>query len=152
MFGDFCFTAADQIAHGAGKVRHMFGSGFRVPLVMRVRVSPHTGYGSQHTADPSALFGLFPGWRIVSPDHRAFDYIGLLNSRARAATTRSLVIEHTEFLQREFDVPAGDRSFMHPLRPRPCRAAGHRLHRAATSSVMVGSAVKMAEETGSTPR
>ena len=45
MFGDFCFTAADQIAHGVGKVRHMFGSGFPVPLLMRVRVSPHTGYG-----------------------------------------------------------------------------------------------------------
>ena len=38
-----------------------------VPIVMRVRVSPHTGYGSQHSADPSALFNLFPGWRILSP-------------------------------------------------------------------------------------
>ena len=53
MFGDFCFTAADQIANGVGKVRHMFGDGFPVPLVLRVRVSPHTGYGSQHSGDPS---------------------------------------------------------------------------------------------------
>lgn len=113
MFGDFCLTAADQIAHGAGKVRHMFGSGFPVPLVMRVRVSPHTGYGSQHSTDPSALFGLFPGWRIVSPS-TAHDYIGLLNAALRCDDP-VLVVEHTELYQREFDVPAGDREFIIPF-------------------------------------
>lgn len=145
MFGDFCFTAADQIAHGAGKVRHMFGSGFGVPLVMRVRVSPHTGYGSQHTADPSALFNLFPGWRIVSPA-TAFDYIGLLNS-ALACEDPVLVIEHTEFLQREFDVPAGDRTYAIPLGRAHVARQGSACT-VLTSSVMVGNSLKAVEETG----
>jgi 2-oxoisovalerate dehydrogenase E1 component len=145
MFGDFCFNAADQIGHGVSKVRHMFGSGFAVPLVMRVRVSPHTGYGSQHSADPSALFGLFPGWRIVSPT-TAHDYIGLLNAALRCDDP-VVVIEHTEFYQREFDVPAGDRDFCIPFG----RAHVVRPGRACTvlaTSVMVPTAVRVAEETG----
>lgn len=145
MFGDFCLTAADQIAHGAGKVRHMFGSGFPVPLVMRVRVSPHTGYGSQHSTDPSALFALFPGWRIVSPT-TAFDYVGLLNS-ALACDDPVVVIEHTEFYQREFAVPAGDRDYCIPFGRAHVVRSGSACTVLATSA-MVGSAVKAAEEAG----
>ncbi|MBK1870442.1 thiamine pyrophosphate-dependent enzyme [Aestuariivirga sp. YIM B02566] len=145
MFGDFCFTAADQIGNGVGKVRHMFGDGFPVPIVMRVRVSPHTGYGSQHSTDPSALFGLFPGWRIVTPA-TAFDYIGLLNS-ALACDDPVLVLEHTELYQREFEVPKGDREFCIPFGAarivRPGAACT-----VLTSSVMVQNAVKAAADTG----
>ncbi|WP_225028718.1 alpha-ketoacid dehydrogenase subunit alpha/beta [Xinfangfangia pollutisoli] len=145
MFGDFCFTAADQIAHGAGKVRHMFGSGFPVPLVMRVRVSPHTGYGSQHSTDPSALFGLFPGWRIVSPT-TAHDYIGQMNAALRCDDP-VVIIEHTEFYQREFEVPAGDRDFIIPFGKAHCVRPGTACTVLATSA-MVGQAVKAAEQTG----
>ena len=38
------------------KVRHMFGGDFPVPLVMRVRISPASGYGSQHSTDPCGFF------------------------------------------------------------------------------------------------
>jgi len=145
MFGDFCLTAADQIAHGAGKVRHMFGSGFPVPLVMRVRVSPHTGYGSQHSADPAALFALFPGWRILSPS-TAFDYIGQLNA-ALACDDPVVILEHTEFYQREFDVPAGDRSYCIPFGRAHIVRPGTACTVLATSA-MVHYAVKAAEDTG----
>lgn len=145
MFGDFCFTAADQIAHGVSKVRHMFGSGFPVPLVMRVRVSPHTGYGSQHSADPSALFGLFPGWRIVSPA-TAHDYIGLMNSALRCDDP-VVIIEHTELYQREFDVPAGDREFCIPFGRAHVLRQGSACTVLATS-VMAAQSVKVAEEAG----
>jgi len=145
MFGDFCLTAADQIAHGAGKVRHMFGSGFPVPLVMRVRVSPHTGYGSQHSADPAALFALFPGWRILSPS-TAFDYIGQLNA-ALACDDPVVILEHTEFYQREFDVPAGDRDFCIPFGRAHIVRPGTACTVLATSA-MVHYAVKAADESG----
>jgi 2-oxoisovalerate dehydrogenase E1 component len=145
MFGDFCFTAADQIAHGVGKVRHMFGSGFPVPLVMRVRVSPHTGYGSQHSTDPSALFALFPGWRIVSPT-TAHDYIGQMNA-ALGCDDPVVVIEHTELYQREFDVPLGDRDFCIPFGRAHVVRPGTACTVLATS-VMVAQALKAAEETG----
>lgn len=145
MFGDFCFTAADQIGNGVGKVRHMFGDGFPVPIVMRVRVSPHTGYGSQHSTDPSALFGLFPGWRIVTPA-TAFDYIGLLNS-ALSCDDPVLVLEHTELYQREFEVPAGDREFHIPFGTARIVRSGAACT-VLTTSVMVQNAVKAATETG----
>ncbi len=145
MFGDFCFSAADQIAHGVGKVRHMFGSGFAVPLVMRVRVSPHTGYGSQHSTDPSALFALFPGWRIFSPT-TAFDYIGMLTT-ALTSDDPVVILEHTEFYQREFDVPKGDRSFGIPFGRAHVVRTGSACTVLATS-VMVDRAVQAAEEAG----
>ncbi|MDQ2068230.1 thiamine pyrophosphate-dependent enzyme [Xinfangfangia sp. CPCC 101601] len=145
MFGDFCFTAADQIAHGVGKVRHMFGSGFPVPVVMRVRVSPHTGYGSQHSTDPSALFALFPGWRIVSPS-TGFDYVGQLNA-ALCCDDPVVIIEHTEFYQREFELPKGDRSYLIPFGKAHVARQGSECTVLATS-VMVGHAIKAAEASG----
>ncbi|RFC68918.1 MULTISPECIES: alpha-ketoacid dehydrogenase subunit alpha/beta [Mesorhizobium] len=145
MFGDFCFVAADQIGNGVGKIRHMFGDGFPVPIVLRVRVSPHTGYGSQHSCDPSALFGMFPGWRIVSPT-TAMDYIGLLNS-ALICNDPVLLLEHSEFYQRSYEVPKGDRDFCIPLG----KARVVRPGRACTvlaTSVMVQNAITAAEEAG----
>lgn len=106
MFGDFCLVAADQLFNGVSKVRHMFGGGFPVPIVVRVRVSPHTGYGSQHSGDPTGLFALFPGWRIVAPTTPA-DYIGLMNA-ALLCDDPVVVIEHVELFQTEGPVPAGD--------------------------------------------
>jgi 2-oxoisovalerate dehydrogenase E1 component len=145
MFGDFCFVAADQIANGVGKIRHMFGGNFPVPLVLRVRVSPHTGYGSQHSGDPSALFGMFPGWRIVSPS-TAFDYIGLMNA-ALNCNDPVLVIEHTELYQREFEVPKGDRSFCIPFGSARVVRTGGTCTVLATS-VMVQNTLKAVEESG----
>ncbi|WP_342640642.1 dehydrogenase E1 component subunit alpha/beta [Rhodoligotrophos ferricapiens] len=106
MFGDFCLVAADQLFNGVAKVRHMFGGGFPVPLVVRVRVSPHTGYGSQHSGDPSGLFALFPGWRIVAPS-TPFDYVGLMNS-ALLCDDPVVVIEHVALFQSEGSIPTDD--------------------------------------------
>lgn len=145
MFGDFCLSAADQIGNGVGKVRHMFGDGFPVPVVMRVRVSPHTGYGSQHSADPSALFALFPGWRIFAPTN-AFDYIGMMNAALRC-NDPVLILEHTELYQREFEVPKGDRDYCIPFASARIVRPGAACTVLATS-VMVHNAVKAADETG----
>lgn len=145
MFGDFCFTAADQIVNGIAKVRHMFGDGFPVPIVLRVRISPHTGYGSQHSGDPSALFGMFPGWRIAMPT-TALDYIGLFNS-AVICNDPVVVFEHTELYQREFQVPRQDRSFCIPLTSARVVKSGSACTILATS-VMVEHAVEAAAEAG----
>ncbi|MDQ7249775.1 alpha-ketoacid dehydrogenase subunit alpha/beta [Dongia sedimenti] len=145
MFGDFCLCAADQIANGAGKVRHMFGDGFPVPLTLRVRVSPHTGYGSQHSSDPAGLFAMFPGWRIFSPT-TAFDYIGMLNS-AILCNDPVVIFEHVELYQREFEVPKGDREYCIPFGSASIVRAGGACTILATS-VMVHRAVEAAEATG----
>lgn len=145
MFGDFCLVAADQIANGIGKVRHMFGDGFPVPIVLRVRVSPHTGYGSQHSGDPSALFGMFPGWRIIAPT-TAFDHIGLFNAALRC-NDPVVLIEHAALYQQEFDVPKGDREFCIPFGRAHVVRKGSACTVLATT-VMVGFAVTAAEELG----
>ena len=97
MFGDFCLVAADALFNQVAKIRHMFGGDFAVPLVIRVRVSPSAGYGSQHSMDPSGLFALYPGWRIVAPS-TPFDYVGLMNTALRC-NDPVLVIEHVELFQ-----------------------------------------------------
>lgn len=82
MYADFCLVAADQLFNQAAKVRHMFGGSHRAPLILRARVAAGGGYGSQHSMDPSGVFALWPGWRIVAPT-TAFDYVGLFNSAVR---------------------------------------------------------------------
>lgn len=145
MFGDFCFTAADQIAHGPGKFRHMFGGDTDVPMILRVRIAPHTGYGSQHSTDPSALFDLLPGWRIFQPTN-AFDYIGMMNA-AIACNDPVAIIEHVGLYQSKHEVPKGNRSYCVPF----AKANVVREGSAATIlaySTMVDRAVKAAKETG----
>jgi 2-oxoisovalerate dehydrogenase E1 component len=144
MFGDFCLVAADQIGNGIAKVRHMFGDGFPVPVIMRVRVSPHTGYGSQHSGDPAALFRLFPGWHVVSPT-TAFDYVGLLNT-ALKSNDPVAIIEHVEFYQRESLVPRDERDFCIRLGKAKVVRSGTACTVLATSA-MVPIAAKVAEET-----
>jgi 2-oxoisovalerate dehydrogenase E1 component len=113
MFGDFCLVAADQLFNQTAKIRHMFGGDFKVPVVLRVRVSPHTGYGSQHSGDPTGFFAQFPGWRIVAPT-TPFDYIGLMNSALRCDDP-VLVVEHVELFQKDGPVPLDDLDFCIPF-------------------------------------
>lgn len=145
MFGDFCFTAADQIAHGAGKVKHMFGGDFPVPVVMRVRIAPHTGYGSQHSCDPSALFGLFPGWRIFSPTN-AFDYIGMMNA-ALSCNDPVAIIEHVGLYQHASEVPKDNLDYCIPFSTAHVVREGSACTVVATSA-MLGKSLKAIEETG----
>ncbi|WP_426955149.1 alpha-ketoacid dehydrogenase subunit alpha/beta [Muricoccus radiodurans] len=103
MFGDFAIVAADQMFNGIGKFAHMFGGGFGIPLVVRARVNPGAGYGSQHSMDPSALFAMYPGWRIIAPA-TPHDYVGLMNSALRCDDP-VLVIEHQDLFQTSGPVP-----------------------------------------------
>ena len=78
MFPSFALVAADQLFNQAGQIGWIHG-GLPVPLVARTRVATGLGYGARHGLDPAALFGLFPGWRVVAPS-TPFDYIGLFNA------------------------------------------------------------------------
>ena len=105
MYSDFCLVAADQLFNQIGKMRHIFGGRNSVPLVLRCRIPGTEGYGSQHSMDPSGLFALYPGWRIVAPSN-AFDYVGLMNS-ALACEDPVLVLEHQSLHKRTALVPKG---------------------------------------------
>ncbi len=114
MFPDFALVAADQLFNQIGKVRHMFGGDFPVPVVARSRVSQNgIGYGSQHSMDAAGLFALYPGWRVVAPT-TPHDYIGLLNA-AIACDDPVLVLEYNELFAKRGNVPEGDWDFIIPF-------------------------------------
>lgn len=145
MFGDFCIVAADQMFNGIAKFSHMFGGGFGVPLVVRARVSPQAGYGSQHSMDPSGLFALYPAWRIVSPA-TPHDYVGLMNAALRCDDP-VLVIEHQELFQTTGPVPMDDLDYIVPLgRARTARPG--RACTVLTYSTMVEASLRAAEAAG----
>lgn len=145
MFGDFCVVAADQMFNGIGKFAHMFGGGFGVPVVVRARVSPGTGYGSQHSMDPSGLFALYPGWRIVSPS-TPHDYIGLMNAALRC-NDPVLVIEHQDLFQTTGPVPKEDLDYCVRLGAARIARPGRQCT-VLTYAAMVAASVAAAEETG----
>ena len=113
MYPDFCLVAGDQLFNQIAKVRHMFGGGFPLPLMVRSRVSAGAGYGSQHSMDASGLFALYPGWRIVAPS-TPLDYIGLVNTALRC-NDPVLVVEHNDLYQTVGKVPIDDWDYCIPF-------------------------------------
>jgi 2-oxoisovalerate dehydrogenase E1 component len=103
MFPDFALVAADQLFNQIGRLRYMYGNTIDMPLVVRTRIAIGCGYGGQHSMDPTGLYALFSGWRIVAPSN-AFDYIGLFNS-AMLCKDPVLVMEHHSIYPAKFDVP-----------------------------------------------
>jgi len=113
MYADFCYVAADQVFNQVGKLRHMFGGDLPVPLVLRTKVAAKGGYGSQHSMDPTGLFTMFPGWRIVCPS-TPYDYVGLMNS-ALKCDDPVLVVEHLDLYTATGPAPAEDLDYYIPL-------------------------------------
>jgi 2-oxoisovalerate dehydrogenase E1 component len=104
MYPDFALMASDQLFNQIGKLRHMYGGQVRFPLVLRTRAGIGFGYGGQHSMDPSGLFALFSGWRVLAPSD-PFDYIGLFNTAMRFQDP-VLIIEHGKLYGDEGLVPA----------------------------------------------
>ena len=103
---------------------------FPVPLIMRVRVSPHTGYGSQHSGDPSALFRLFPaGTSCRRPMHSTMSACSTPRWKSNDPVA---IIEHVEFYQRESLMPRDERDYCIPFGKakiiRPGSACTHSRH------------------------
>lgn len=144
MYPDFCLVAADQLFNQAGKVRHMFGGNFSLPLVVRSRVSAGTGYGSQHSMDAAGLFALYPGWRIVTPS-TPFDYVGLMNAAIRC-NDPVLVVEYQELFQTSGPVP-NDWNYIVPFGKAKIRKPGSDCT-VLTYGPMVKKSIDAAEETG----
>ncbi|MBR46462.1 MAG: MFS transporter, partial [Rhodospirillaceae bacterium] len=113
MYADFCLVAADQLFNQIAKVRHMFGGESPVPIIVRVRVAGGHGYGSQHSMDPSGVFAMWPGWRVISPT-TPFDYIGMFNS-AVLCDDPVAIIECQTLYQEEGLVPADDLDYCIPF-------------------------------------
>ena len=144
MYPDFALVAADQLFNQIGKVRHMFGGEFPVPVLVRSRVSAGTGYGSQHSMDAGGLFALYPGWRIVAPS-TPHDYIGLLNA-AMACDDPVLMIEYNDLLRTSGPVPE-DWNYIVPFGKARVARGGKRCTVLAYGP-MVGICCEVAERSG----
>lgn len=139
MYPDFALGAADQLFNQIGKVRHMFGGRFPVPIVVRSRVSSGSGYGSQHSMDASGLFALYPGWRILAPS-RPYDYIGMLNA-AHACDDPVLMVEYDALFETTGPVLAGEWEYIVPIGRARIARPGSRC-----TVLAYGAMVGMAEE------
>ncbi|MHA3904630.1 dehydrogenase E1 component subunit alpha/beta [Castellaniella sp. WN] len=144
MYSDFFLVAGDQLLNQAGKIRHLFNGTASVPLVLRTRIPGLEGYGSQHSMDPSGVFALFPGWRIVAPSN-AFDYVGLMNSALRCEDP-VLILEPQELHQHKVPVPR-DLNYYIPL-GRAKRVREGRQITLLASLTMVDACVKAVEQSG----
>lgn len=106
MFPDFALMSSDQLFNQIGKLRHMYGGQVEFPIVLRTRIAMGFGYGGQHSMDPSAVFALFSGWRILAPSN-AFDYVGLFNTAMRFQDP-VLIVEHGQIYADTARVPEGN--------------------------------------------
>lgn len=66
QYGDFLFTAADQVIQQAAKLRYMSGGQVEVPLVLQIPTGA-SGRGAQHANSIEAAFFGIPGIEIVTP-------------------------------------------------------------------------------------
>ena len=114
MYADFIWVSADQLFNQVGKMRHMFGGDSPVPYVLRIKIGTGTGYGSQHSMDPTGILATAAGWRIIAPS-TAYDYIGLMNT-ALACDDPVAVLEYDSDLYASMgEVPADDLDYYLPV-------------------------------------
>jgi 2-oxoisovalerate dehydrogenase E1 component len=87
----------------------MYGGQVKFPIVIRTRIAMGFGYGGQHSMDPSGVFALFSGWRIMAPSN-AFDYIGMFNT-AMKFQDPVLIVEHGQIYADSTMVPEDDMDY-----------------------------------------
>ncbi len=145
MYPDFCLVAADQVFNQIAKMRHMFGGDLPMPIVVRGKIAAGSGYGSQHSMDPTGLYSLFPGFRIVAPS-TPFDYVGLMNS-ALACEDPVLVVEHLDLYTARGPAPVEDLDYFIPFGRAKVVRRGDRFT-VVTSLSMVATCVEVADELG----
>jgi pyruvate dehydrogenase E1 component beta subunit len=81
QYGDFIFSAMDQVVNQAAKMRYMSGGQVKVPMVVRVPTGA-TRRGAQHGQSPDAFFTHVPGLKVAAPC-TPYDAKGLLKSAIR---------------------------------------------------------------------
>ncbi len=81
QYGDFLFTAFDQIVQECTKLRYMSGGQVKIPLVFQLPTGA-SGRGAQHANSLEGFYFHIPGLKIVSPA-TPYDAKGLFKSAVR---------------------------------------------------------------------
>ncbi|MCC6802855.1 MAG: alpha-ketoacid dehydrogenase subunit beta [Anaerolineae bacterium] len=81
QYGDFLFTAFDQIVQQCSKLRYMSGGQVKIPLVFHLPTGA-SGRGAQHANSLESFYFHVPGLKIVTPA-TPYDAKGLFKSAVR---------------------------------------------------------------------
>jgi len=81
QYGDFLFTAFDQVVQQATKLRYMSGGQVKIPLVFQMPTGA-SGRGAQHANAMEGFFFHIPGIKIITPA-TPYDAKGLFKSAIR---------------------------------------------------------------------
>jgi pyruvate dehydrogenase E1 component beta subunit len=81
QYGDFVFTAMDQLIQQASKLRYMSGGQVKVPLVLHLPTGA-SGRGAQHCNPIEGFCYSIPGIKLVTPSS-PYDAKGLFKSAIR---------------------------------------------------------------------
>lgn len=146
MYADFVWVAADQLFNQIGKARHMFGGRHSMPLVMRIKVGTRTGYGSQHSMDPTGVMASSAGWRIAAPS-TPLDYIGMMNTALHSEDPVAVLEHDADLYRAEGPVPIDDRDFFIPIGKAAVRREGSEMT-VLTYLSMVQQSLDAAEASG----
>ena len=112
VYSTFFYSAMDQIANQAAKMRYMFGGQAHVPLVIRSFVAYGLAYAAHHSDRPWGIFAQVPGLKIIVPS-TPYDAKGLLKSALRDGNPvlcfddLSLVALEGDVPEEEYVVPLG---------------------------------------------
>ncbi len=82
MFMDFMTVCMDGVVNQIAKMRYMFGSQYRAPVVIRTPAGGGLNAGPQHSQCLEAWFAHVPGLKVVMPA-TPYDVKGLLKSAIR---------------------------------------------------------------------
>jgi pyruvate dehydrogenase E1 component beta subunit len=92
MFMDFMTVCMDGIVNQIAKMRYMFGSQYKIPIVIRTPGGGGVQAGPQHSQCLEAWFAHVPGLKVVMPG-TPYDVKGLLKSAVRDDNP-VIVVEH----------------------------------------------------------
>ena len=81
QYGDFLFTAFDQVVQQCSKLRYMSGGQVSIPLVFQMPTGA-SGRGAQHANAMETFFYNIPGLKVVTPA-TPFDAKGLFKAAVR---------------------------------------------------------------------
>ncbi len=82
MFMDFMAVCMDGIVNQIAKMRYMFGSQYKMPIVIRSPAGGGVSAGPQHSQCLEAWFAHVPGLKVVMPA-TPYDVKGLMKSAIR---------------------------------------------------------------------
>jgi 2-oxoisovalerate dehydrogenase E1 component len=114
QFGDYIWTAMNQIRNELALINYRSGGDFSCPAVLRVPVGGYIRGGAYHSQNIEATFAHFPGLYIIYPSN-ATDAKGLLKAAIRASDP-VLFLEHKGLYRQVYAKgPEGDAEHLIPI-------------------------------------